>query len=155
MKLQGVVIVPATQQQVWEMILDPMQLCKVIPGCEQAQKLDETHYQAVLAVKVQFMTIRSKANGSLLKAEEPRLLVGELIGEPMAMAGAFRALVSLELAADSAAADPAQATAIHYTMDITMLGRLASLGEAIVRSTSQKITREFAENVSRLFAVPD
>jgi carbon monoxide dehydrogenase subunit G len=33
-----------------------------------------------------------------------------------------------------------------------MLGRLASMGEAIVRATSQKLTREFAENVSQLFA---
>ena len=155
MKLQGTVTVPTTQQQVWEMILDPLQLCKVIPGCERAQKLDETHYEAVLAVKVQFMTIRSKATGSILRAEEPRLLVGELIGEPMAMAGAFRAHVTLELEPEAEKAEALQATIIHYAMDITMLGRLASLGEAIVRTTSQKITREFAENVSRLFAVPD
>lgn len=150
MKLQGTVTVPATQQQVWEMILDPLQLCKVIPGCETAQKLDQTHYEAVLAVKVQFMTIRSKATGSILEAEEPRLLTGELIGEPMAMAGAFRARVTLQLEPEAE-----QTTAIRYSMDITMLGRLASLGEAIVRSTSQRITREFAENVSRLFATPD
>lgn len=155
MKLQGVVTVPATQQQVWELVLDPLQLCKVIPGCEKAQKLDETHYEAVLAVKVQFMTIRSKATGSILNAEEPRLLVGELIGEPLAMAGAFRARVTLELEPDAATVEPGQATIIHYAMDLTMLGRLASLGEAIVRTTSQKLTREFAENVSRLFAVPD
>jgi carbon monoxide dehydrogenase subunit G len=150
MKLQGVVTVPATQQQVWNLFLDPLQLCKVIPGCEKAQKLDETHYEAVLAVKVQFMTIHSKATGSILNAEEPRLLVGELIGEPLAMAGAFRARVTLQLEP----ASEAEATAIHYAMDLTMLGRLASLGEAIVRTTSQKLTREFAENVSQLFAAP-
>lgn len=103
----------------------------------------------VLAVKIQFMTIRSKARGSILTAEEPRLLVGELIGEPLAMAGAFRARVTLEL---EPLGDTAQATAIHYAMDLTMLGRLASMGEAIVRATSQKLTREFAENVSQLFA---
>ena len=78
MKLQGVVTVPTTQQQVWELVLDPLQLCKVIPGCEKARKVDETHYEAVLAVKVQFMTIRSKATGSILQAEEPHLLVGRV-----------------------------------------------------------------------------
>ncbi len=154
MKLQGIVTVPATQQQVWKLFLDPIQLCKVIPGCEKAQQLDKTHYEAVLAVKIQFMTIRSKATGSILTAEEPRLLVGELIGEPQAMAGAFRARVTLELEPASVA-ETDQATAIHYAMDLTMLGRLASLGEAIVRTTSQKLTREFAENVSQLFAISD
>jgi carbon monoxide dehydrogenase subunit G len=149
MKLQGVVTVPAAQDQVWKLLQDPIQLGQVIPGCEQVHQLDETHYEAVLAVKIQFMTIRSKAKGSILTAEEPRLLVGELIGEPVAMAGAFRARVTLEL---EPVADNAQATTIQYAMDLTMLGRLASLGEAIVRTTSQKLTREFAENVAKLFA---
>jgi carbon monoxide dehydrogenase subunit G len=146
MKLQGNVTVPATQELVWKLFLDPAQLCEVIPGCEEVRQLDEALYEAVLAVRIQFMTIRSKAKGSILTAEEPRLLVGELIGEPLAMAGAFRARVTLEL-------EPvgAEATAIHYTMDLTMLGRLASLGEALVRTTSQKLTREFAENVAHLF----
>ena len=149
MKLQGNVTVPAAREKVWKLFLDPEQLCKVIPGCEQTRQVDENLYEAVLAVKVQFMTIRSKAKGSILTAEEPRLLVGELIGEPMAMAGAFRARVTLEL---EPVEGDTQATTIHYSMDLTMLGRLASLGEAIVRTTSQKLTREFAENVSRLFA---
>lgn len=149
MKLQGNVTVPAAREKVWKLFLDPEQLCKVIPGCEQTRQVDENLYEAVLAVKVQFMTIRSKAKGSILTAEEPRLLVGELIGEPMAMAGAFRARVTLEL---EPVEGDAPATAIHYSMDLTMLGRLASLGEAIVRATSQKLTREFAENVSQLFA---
>lgn len=50
MKLQGTVTVPAAQTEVWQLFLDPTQLCKVIPGCEQAQQLDETHYEAVLTI---------------------------------------------------------------------------------------------------------
>lgn len=149
MKLQGNVTVSAAREKVWRLFLDSEQLCKVIPGCEQSRQVDENLYEAVLSVKIQFMTIRSKAKGSILTAEEPHLLVGELIGEPLAMAGAFRARVTLEL--EPVDGDP-QATTIHYAMDLTMLGRLASLGEAIVRTTSQRLTREFAENVSQLFA---
>ena len=146
MKLNGAVTVNATQEEVWQLFMDPVQLCRVIPGCEQAQQLDETHYEAVLAVKVQFMTIRSKARGTLLEAEAPRHLVGELLGEPITMAGAFRARLTIDLAPVGSATD------VQYTMDLTMLGRLASLGEAIVRSTSQQLTKQFAENVSKLFS---
>ena len=152
MKLQGQVIVPATQEQVWQLFLDPTQLGKVIPGCEQVRQLDETHYEAVLSVKVQFMTVRSRAKGAIVTAEAPRLLVGELIGEPLAMAGAFRARATLEF---EPAADNALMTEIRYQMDLTMLGRLASLGEAMVRTTSQKLSKQFAENVSQLFASTD
>lgn len=145
MKLNGAVIVNAPMEKVWNLFIDPTQLCRVIPGCEQARQLDETHYEAVLSVKVQFMTIRSNARGTLLKAEPPQHLVVELMGEPVAMAGAFRAQVSIDL---SAIAD---ATNVQYAMDLTMLGRLASLGEAIVRSTSRQLTAQFANNVSQFF----
>lgn len=146
MKVQGTVMVNAPQAQVWQVLIDPVQLCKVIPGCEQARQLDATHYEAVLSVKVQFMTIRSQAKGTLLEADAPRHMMGELVGEPTAMAGAFRARVTIDLAPVN------DATSIRYAMDLTLLGRLASLGEAIVRSTSQQLTRQFAENLATLFS---
>ncbi len=146
MKLQGTVTVNAPQERVWQVLIDPVQLCKVIPGCEQARQLDATHYEAVLSVKVQFMTIRSRAKGTLLEADAPRHLVGELVGEPTSMAGAFRARVTIDLMPVN------DATSIRYAMDLTLLGRLASLGEAMVRSTSQQLTRQFAENLATLFS---
>lgn len=149
MKLQGIVTVNAPQEKVWQVFMDPVQLCKVIPGCEQARQLDATHYEAVLSVKVQFMTIHSQAKGTLLEAAAPRHLVGELVGEPTAMAGAFRARVTIDLA-------PADGgTSVQYAMNLTLLGRLASLGEAIVRSTSKQLTRQFAENIAALFSNTD
>lgn len=148
MKLQGTVTVNAPQERVWQVLIDPVQLCKVIPGCEQARQLDATRYEAVLSVKVQFMTIRAQAKGTLLEADAPRHLVGELVGEPTSMAGAFRARVTIDLTPVN------DATSIRYAMDLTLLGRLASLGEAMVRSTSQQLTRQFAENLAMLFSNP-
>ncbi len=148
MKLQGTVTVNAPQERVWQVLIDPVQLCKVIPGCEQARQLDATHYEAVLSIKVQFMTIRSQAKGTLLEADAPRHLVGELVGEPTSMAGAFRARVTIDLTPVN------DSTSIRYAMDLSLLGRLASLGEAMVRSTSQQLTRQFAENLAMLFKNP-
>ncbi|HKV57304.1 MAG TPA: SRPBCC domain-containing protein [Ktedonobacteraceae bacterium] len=145
MKLQGTVTVNAPQEKVWQVLIDPVQLCKVIPGCEQARQLDATHYEAVLSVKVQFMTIHSHAKGTLLEADAPRHMMGELVGEPTAMAGAFRARVTIDL-------EPVnEATSIRYAMNLTLLGRLASLGEAMVSSTSKQLSRQFAENIATLF----
>ncbi len=148
MKLKGEVTVNAMQEEVWQLFMDPTQLCRVIPGCEQARQLDETHYEAVLSVKVQFMTIRSRAQGTLLEAEAAHHLVGEMLGEPLSMAGAFRARLTIDLV------QVGSATNVQYEMDLTMLGRLASLGDAIIRSTSKHLTAEFAQNVAQLFDRP-
>ena len=148
MKLKGAVTVNASQEEVWRVFADPTQFCRVMPGCEKARKLDDTHYEAMLAVKVQFITIRSKAIGTIIESRAPQHLVGELVGEPQAFAGAYRNRVTIDLL-------PANnGTKIQYTMDITMLGRLASLGEPIVRLIAHRISKEFVFNVSKRFNNP-
>ncbi len=150
MKLDGTIIVDAPQEEVWQSLMDPAQLAKIVPGCEKAEQIDATHYDAVMSVKVQFMTIRSKAHGTLLETDPPRHLTAELVGEPIAMAGAFRARLTLDLQAIEE-----QKTQLQYIMDLSLLGRLASLGEAIARSTSQRLSKQFVENVAQLFSIAD
>jgi carbon monoxide dehydrogenase subunit G len=144
-KLDGEFTVHAPIEEVWRLFLDTERLCTVVPGCEGVKQLDATHGEAVLAVKVQFTTIRSRARVTLLEADEPTHLVAEMVGEPIAMAGAFRA----RLTADLTRLDPG--TRVRYVWDVTLLGRLASLGEAIVRMTAKRLTTQFTENVTRLF----
>src|SRR5260370_39465204 len=138
MKLKGTVTVNASQEEVWRIFMDPTQFCRVVPGCENARRIDDTHYEAILAVKMPFLTIRSKAKGTILEAQAPRHLVGELVGEPHSMTGSFRNRVTIDLVPIN------NKTKIEYTMEIPMLGRLAGVGEAvwesIVRPISQGIT---------------
>jgi carbon monoxide dehydrogenase subunit G len=116
-----------------------------MPGCEEARQLDARRYEAVLATKVQFMTIRARTTGTLLEAEEPTHLVVEMVGETLAMAGAFRALMTVDLHPID------ESTHVQYTFDFSMFGRLGSLGEPIVRSTAQRLAGQFADNVASLF----
>jgi carbon monoxide dehydrogenase subunit G len=147
-KLTGTIVVPASIEEVYHLFQDPLQLAKVVPGCEEAHQVDTTHYEARLAVKLPFMTIHTRARGRLLEAEEPRHLAAEMVGEPIALAGAFRSRLAVDLA-------PVEGgTSVTYVIDITLLGRLASLGEALVRATSQRLAAQFVENVTRLFSIP-
>ncbi len=148
MKLKDAITVNAPQEQVWKFFVDPRQFCRVMPGCENAKQLDATHYEAILTVKIQFLTIRSKALGTVLEAKAPRRLVGEMVGEPQAMPGAFRARVTIDLVPVN------NKTNIQYTMDLTLLGRLARLGEVAARSTVRRLSREFADNISKQFNNP-
>ena len=148
MKLKGTVTVNASQEEVWRIFMDPTQFCRVVPGCEKARRIDDTHYEAILAIKMPFMTIRSKAKGTILEAQAPRHLVGELVGEPHSMTGSFRNRVTIDLVPIN------NKTKIQYTMDITLVGRLASLGEGFARLIARRFSKEFVDNVSKLFNNP-
>src|SRR5947208_16822436 len=127
MKLKGAVTVNASQEEVWRILMDPAQFCKVMPGCEKARQLDDTHYEAILEVKVPLMTIRSKAKGTILEAQSPRHLVGQLAGLPRSGSGSFRNRVTIARA-------PSHCTPkIEYALDTTTLGSPAPVAEAGTR----------------------
>jgi uncharacterized protein len=149
MKLNGTVTVNASQEEVWRIFMDPTQFCRVVPGCERATRLDDTHYEALLAIKIPFMTVRSKAKGTILEAVAPRHLVGELVGEPHSVSGSYRNRITVDLVPMN------NKTQIQYAMEITMLGRLASMGETFVRMATRRFSKEFATNVSKLFNNPN
>lgn len=149
MRVEGTFSVNAPIEEVWDLFLDPEKLCRVMPGCEEAHRVDATHYEATLATKVQFMTIRARALGELIEQLEPTHLVVEMTGETLAMAGAFRGRMELHLHGEDGV------TNVRYDFDITMLGRLGSLGTPIVRSTARRITDEFATNVSSYLRPPN
>jgi len=98
MRLEGEIEIEGPVSEVWKVFMDPALLCRITPGCESARQVDETHYEAALAIKVQFMTIKAQLTGELLEAKEPNHLVFEVVGETKVMAGAFRALGTIELA---------------------------------------------------------
>ena len=148
MRLKGAVTVNASQEEVWRIFMDPAQFSKVMPGFEKARQLDDTHYEAILAVKVPFMTIRSKAKGTILEAQAPRHLVGELAGEPHSVSGSFRNRVTIDLVPIN------NKTKIEYTMEITMFGRLARVGETVTRLIANRFSKEFTDNVSKMFNKP-
>jgi carbon monoxide dehydrogenase subunit G len=149
MRLEGEIEIAGSVEEVWKIFMDPALLCRITPGCESARQVDETHYEASLAVKVQFMTVKAQLRGELLQAEEPRLLIFEVVGETRVMAGAFRALATVELTPQDGR------TRVHYDFDTTLLGRLGNLGEPLVRSTARKFANKFAANVSGLFQAGD
>ncbi len=148
MRLKGSIIVNASQEEVWRMFIDPNQFSKVMPGFEKARRIDDTHYEAILAVKVPFMTIRSKAKGTILEAQKPRHLVGVLSGDPHSISGSFNNRVTIDLVPIN------NKTKIEYTMEITMLGRLAGVGEAVAGHIARRFSKEFTENLTNLFNKP-
>ncbi len=148
MRLKGTITVNASQEEVWRIFMDPTQFCKVMPGCEKVRRVDDTHYEAILAVKVPLMTIRSKAKGTILEARAPRHLVGELAGEHHSVSGSFRNRVTIDLVPIN------NKTKIEYSMEITMLGRLAGVGESVAHLIAHRFSKEFTDNVSNLFNKP-
>ncbi|KQL46163.1 CoxG family protein [Brevibacillus choshinensis] len=146
MQLSDSFTIAANKQDVWSVFMDAERLATCVPGCKEIQTVSPTKYDAVMEVKIQFMTIQFKATGELKEAVEGEELNVEMIGQPLALAGLFRNRLKLQLVE----LEPLL-TQVKYEMDLQMTGRLASLGEILMKGTVKKSAAEFAQSVQGLF----
>lgn len=146
MKLKDIFMINAPKKDVWEVFMNVEKLASCVPGCENMVALSETEYEADMDIKTKFMKIRFKANGQLKDMVEGEELNVEMVGKPMKLAGLFKSKMKVQLEE----LDDGQ-TKVTYAMDLQMTGRLASLGDVLMRGTVKKSGDEFAENVQALF----
>jgi len=152
MKLTGEFWVDGSVSDVWRVIMDPALLCRAAPRCEEARKLDATHYEGTFAARLQIFTVRASVSGELIEVREPYHFTVDLTGETFGVAGAFRGQGVLDLSPDGSG------TQGSYTFDVDMLGGIGRVGEPLIRLVAQRVTRKFANNVSALLrtgALPD
>lgn len=129
------------QEEVWSVFGDPVQLAACVPGIETVDVVDESHYSAVMVLKVTFMTLRFQVQGELVEQDAPSHMLIDLSGEPAAFAGAFQASLTVDMS------DVDGGTQVSYAVEAHLTGRLASLGEALLNATAAQMGREFASNL--------
>ncbi|MBM7715958.1 carbon monoxide dehydrogenase subunit G [Bacillus thermophilus] len=147
MKIKDSFTINAAKEDVWTVFMDVEKLASCVPGCQNLVAHSDTEYEADMVVKTKFMTIKFKANGVLADAVEGEELKVEMVGKPMKLAGLFKSKMTVQLEEVEE-----NVTKIHYEMDLQMTGRLATLGDILMKGTVKKSADEFADNVQKLFA---
>lgn len=146
MKLSDSFTIKATNKEVWDVFMDAEKLGGCVPGCKHIRAVTPTQYEADMEVKVQFMTIKFQATGELKNPVEQESFEVEMVGKPFSLAGLFKTNLNIQLNNPKP-----QMTEVHYDMNLQMTGRLASLGDVLMRGTVKKAAKEFAANVQELF----
>lgn len=133
--------VSAAPATVWAFLLDPKRLAPCIPGCDDLEIVDERSYRLRLTVKVGFLSTRQDVRMEIVEADPPRRLVSEGRGEDSRLGSRVEVRTALEL---TPAGD---GTAVAYASDVTVLGRLGSIGDAVMRVKAQELAGIFAQRV--------
>lgn len=147
MKITDSFVIDAEKDNVWSVFMDVEKLGSCVPGCKNLVAKSETEYEADMEVKTPFLKIVFKANGVLKDAIDGEELNVELIGKPLKLAGLFKTKLKIQLEEMDVVK-----TKVTYNMDLQMTGRLASLGDILMKRTVKRLTEEFAENVRSIFS---
>jgi carbon monoxide dehydrogenase subunit G len=134
--------VQAAPAVVWAFLLDPARLAPCIPGCEGLEVVDAHTYRLRLTVKVGFLSTTQDVRIRVVEAQAPRRLVAEGRGEDARLGSQVDVRATLELAGADAGT-----TTVSYRSEVKVLGRLGSVGDAVMKVKARELAGRFAGRV--------
>ncbi|WIY24736.1 CoxG family protein [Parasedimentitalea psychrophila] len=142
MELLGSQNLAATPDQVWAALFDRDVLEQSIPGCESLEQTSDTSFVAVVKLKIGPVSARFKGEIELSDIDPGKscTLSGKGSGGIAGFAKGA-ALVTLTPEGDY--------TVLDYTADVAVGGKLAALGNRLIKSTAKKLTDEFFANFTK------
>ncbi|MFP3975820.1 MAG: CoxG family protein [Dehalococcoidia bacterium] len=145
MRIEGKFTLGAPIQQVWDFVLKPEVLGNCIPGTEKMDVNEDGSYQTVVKQKVGPISVKLNFTTALTETNPPYYIKAEGNGADMSKAGTFtqETIINLREVSENE-------TEISYTSDISMVGRLATFGERIMRAKADKVGKEFTDNLQKM-----
>jgi carbon monoxide dehydrogenase subunit G len=133
--------VNAAPDAVWDFLLDPTRVAPCLPGLESLEVEDTTTYRVRLTVKVGLLSTTQTLRIEIVEADRPRHLVSIGRGEDRRLASQVEVRSTLDLS-------PAPAgTRVVYRSEVRVLGRLGSVGDAVMKVKARQLAGDFAAGV--------
>ncbi|WP_158736894.1 CoxG family protein [Alteribacillus sp. YIM 98480] len=134
--------VRAKKEDVWDFLMDTKQLAGCLPGCEEVNEVEDGVYQAVAKVQIAFMKLKFNLNVQITDMDAPHQLNSEIVGKPFSLVGKLKVKAKLDLIEVDE-----NTTKVQYYMDMSLAGKLGSLGQSAFRSKATEMGAEFADNI--------
>ncbi|HVL75204.1 MAG TPA: molybdopterin cofactor-binding domain-containing protein [Noviherbaspirillum sp.] len=138
---RGEVRLAASPEAVFGVLLDPVALAKVIPGCNALEQVGENRYRADVTVGVGMIKARYAAEVALSELDPPRSL--RLAGSGLSAVGsaAGSGLVTLE---------PAEGgTLLRYDYAADVSGKVAAVGSRMLEGAAKIVLNQLFEQLGR------
>ena len=140
MRFETQVTVQVPRQSVWDFLWDVPRLTACVPVCEEVQEIvAKTRYQAVVRDKVGPFMLRVPLAVEVLEATAPARLRARAQGRDAAVQSLVKVELTLVLVETSA-----QTTTLQVGADVTVLGKLGTLGHGVIVRRGEAIVTQFA-----------
>jgi 2-furoyl-CoA dehydrogenase large subunit len=138
---RGEVVLDATPEAVFRVLLDPAALAKVIPGCNALEPNGANRYRADVTVGVGMIKARYSAEVALSELDPPRSL--RLAGSGLSSVGSARGsgLVTLVAQGDG--------TLLRYDYTAEVSGKVAAVGSRMLEGAAKIVLNQLFEQLGR------
>ncbi len=131
------ITIHAPAAKVWDFLLDPNCIAACMPGVEDVTQVDARTFDAAIAASVGPISGKFSFRAHIIESNPPTEMTAEINGIDSVTKSALSAKMAMTL--DPVAADE---TALAYRATVDVKGRLAILGEMVLRATATLIIEE-------------
>lgn len=142
MQIKGTMTLNASIQDVWDFLLAPGTLASCVPGAEKIESEDNKTYTCLVKQSVGPISVKLNFVVDLAEMTPPTYVKAVGRGEALGKLGTFSLELIVHLNEKSS-----KEVEVAYTMDVHMVGRIATFGERIMRAKVDKVGREFTDNL--------
>jgi len=131
-------------QKLWDSLLDPEIVGPCIPGCEKVEPINDNEYDSIIKAKVGFIAVRFKIRTVIAEIVPLRFIrtVGE--GSELRKLGHFKQKTMINFNEISQ-----NETEISYQSDVSIVGKLATFGDRILKAKAKEVGKQFADAVKK------
>jgi carbon monoxide dehydrogenase subunit G len=143
MQLKGDVTIHAPRKKVWDFMTDPNRICQCAPGVEKIEMV-ETLKRYLGVISIGFGSVKARFNGEveiieLVEPDHARLKAH----------GVATGSVADVISEMSLSDGPDGSTILHWTADMNVGGQLANLASRLMVPVSQKLSKQFYDEVRK------
>jgi carbon monoxide dehydrogenase subunit G len=142
MRIDGQFTIEAPIQKVWDSLLDPQTLGSCVPGAEKMEVIDDKTYLSVVKQRVGPFKVTLKFTTKLTEVRPPNYIKAQGQGADITKLGTFTTEMEVNLKETSP-----NNVEVSYIADVSLVGKLATFGERIMRSKSKEVGDKFTENL--------
>ena len=146
MEFKGEITVAAPRADVYARIRDAEFFVSCIEGVRDLEVVDDTHYTAVMESKVAYIKVSFDVSVEVLRDEAPNLIEAKIEGRPIKLAGRLAATSLTRLA------DADGGTKISYETELSLTGKLGSLGRPALTAKAKEMEKLFADRLAAAFS---
>jgi carbon monoxide dehydrogenase subunit G len=140
MKVQGQHTFDAPRATVWKAVMNPEVIAKVMPNCEALETVGENTYEGAMKIKVGPVQGLFKGRVEVSDLNEPESYHLKIKGK--GAPGFVEAAGLIKLAEEGGK------TALDYEFDAKIGGRIASVGQRLLESSTKVISRQSLEGLA-------
>ena len=145
MELKGRHRVNATPATLWNMLMDTETLSKIVPGISRLEKTGDNAYNSILEIKMGPVSGSFTGNLQMENIEEQKGFT--LMVQQNSSIGNANATMKIELIPVTV-----HETEIAFDGDVKVSGLLASMGQRILGSAANMLTKQFFVNLDQELA---